>query len=131
MGYPEMYVSRPISELFDTLLCEGHEKFNLVGASWKAFLPRKYYSFAGAYNGFSNGYRFMRIPTCEVKLKMAPPLTSTQPSFFTSDEYGKHLVGNAFSVPVVEALLRPLQLVFARRNYVGYDYRYAWEEAQH
>jgi hypothetical protein len=42
------------------------------------------------------------------------------------EDYAKRLVGNAFSVPVVQDLLRPLQTLFVSRKYAGYDYEFPW-----
>jgi hypothetical protein len=36
------------------------------------------------------------------------------------------LLGNAFSIPTVEILLRPLQSIFARRYYPNFSYEFAW-----
>ena len=127
MGFPDSYVSRPIAELFKTLKEEGHER-DYLRVPWFRDFPQKLRPFAGAYNGLSNGYRFQRTSEDTVELKMAPPLTTAHPTFFTSDEYGKHLIGNAFSVPVLEALLRPLRRVFDSKDYAGFSYRYVWEE---
>lgn len=37
------------------------------------------------------------------------------------------LCSQAFSVPVVEHLLKPLQQLFCKHKYTGYQYSYAWE----
>lgn len=42
-------------------------------------------------------------------------------------QYAKRLVGNAFSIPTMELLLRPLQTKFDSRSYRGFDYKYKWE----
>ena len=42
------------------------------------------------------------------------------------DGYAKHLIGNAFSVPVVSIFLRPLKKIFGSTIYEGYDYQYEW-----
>jgi endonuclease III-like uncharacterized protein len=51
-----------------------------------------------------------------------------QREFFSADEYAKHLIGNSFSVPVVEHLLTHLKPLFASREYEGYSYKYRWDE---
>ena len=38
-----------------------------------------------------------------------------------------HLLGNSFSIPVVEYLMTRLCEVFASREYEGYNYQYRWE----
>ena len=49
---------------------------------------------------------------------------------YTQDEYAKRLVGNAFSIPVLEELLKPLQRIFANDGSYGpkYKYTYEWEK---
>jgi hypothetical protein len=39
----------------------------------------------------------------------------------------KPFFDQAYSIPVVEALLQPLQNVFAIRNYEPFIYSYSWE----
>jgi hypothetical protein len=56
------------------------------------------------------------------------PLYSEQPSYFAEDGYAKHLIGNAFSVPVVAIFLRPLKDLFGVREYTGYTYEFPWME---
>ena len=50
-----------------------------------------------------------------------------QSEFFHGEDYAKHLLGNSFSIPVVEHLLTNLQDLFATRDYDGYNYHYRWE----
>lgn len=54
-----------------------------------------------------------------------------------TEKSAKHLIGNAFSVPVVTFLLQPLKKLFARRGYYGYNlcgqnkkslYLFKWQE---
>jgi hypothetical protein len=47
-------------------------------------------------------------------------------SFFNKDGYAKHLIGNAYSVVVVEMLIQPLTSLFATKEYEGYDYTHPW-----
>ncbi len=47
--------------------------------------------------------------------------------FFNKEEYAKRLIGNAFSVPVIDILLRELQSKFERRVYMNYAYEFAWK----
>ena len=49
-----------------------------------------------------------------------------QPQYYTEEQYGKRLIGNAFSIPTVEFLLRPIKPFFAKREYADFDYVYAW-----
>jgi hypothetical protein len=45
-----------------------------------------------------------------------------QPSFFSADDYCKRLLGNGFSIPTVEILLRPLVDLFGSKVYTNYNY---------
>jgi hypothetical protein len=51
-----------------------------------------------------------------------------QPSYYDRVMYSKHLIGNAFSVPVVEYLLGRLKEIFDQRDYgEAFNYSYCWE----
>ncbi len=45
---------------------------------------------------------------------------------FNCEEYSKHLIGNAFSIPVVQHLLAPLKEVFDSCEYDDAKYPFAW-----
>ena len=48
---------------------------------------------------------------------------------YTEDQYAKRLVGNAFSVPALEMLLKPLQKMFTSASYgPHFNYNYEWEK---
>jgi hypothetical protein len=55
------------------------------------------------------------------------PRPSKRESFFDKDGYSKHLIGNAYSVVVVEMLVQPLTSLFATKEYNGYDYAHPWK----
>jgi len=53
-----------------------------------------------------------------------------QPSFYTEEQYCKHLVGNGWSIPVVEHMLAQLRDLFADdmlSPYPKYTYTHPWE----
>lgn len=99
--------------------------------------------FAGAYHYIPNGYkiRFAWDEGPVPVLMLTPPFggrvdiavedeearKSLAPVFLTHEEYAKRLIGNVFSIPVVERLLEPLQSYFARESYDDYNYKYAWQ----
>jgi hypothetical protein len=65
-------------------------------------------------------------------MQLSNPQTALLPSCFQLDllkeeQYAKHLIGNAFSVPVIDFLLRSLQCKFANKKYINYDYQFAWQ----
>jgi len=52
-------------------------------------------------------------------------------TYYNEEGYCKHLIGNGWSIPVVEHLLQPLQDLFESESffqqYYGYDYNFPWE----
>jgi hypothetical protein len=52
-----------------------------------------------------------------------------QPQFYNADEYAKRLVGNAYSIPSVDIILRRLQRMFASKRYEGYTYSFEWKDS--
>jgi hypothetical protein len=56
-------------------------------------------------------------------------IVTPQPQFYTADQYAKRLVGNAYSIPVVDIILRKLQGMFASKRYEGYTYAFEWKES--
>ena len=129
MGYREGYVSKPVQVLFEALLHDGLGMITLAQLHWSQKLDPKYHRFAGAYHGFPESFHLYRDG--DPVVKMSPPVGGAQmkPTFFDVEGYSKHLVGNAFSVPVVEALLKPLKKVFSHRTYNNFQYTYRWEES--
>jgi hypothetical protein len=59
-------------------------------------------------------------------LKMLPRGISSR-IFFDAEKYAKRSMGNAYSVPVMQHLLKPLQRIFSARNYPVFQYKYAWD----
>ena len=130
MGYPTGYVEEPVQSLFETLYKDGLAHNWTIFSPWKEALDPKYHHFAGNYHCLPAAHSYgFKIRESEVELTMAPPSTG-QPSFFDAKEYAKHLIGLAYSVPVVEELLSPLRDIFCQRVYTGYQYDYAWQQAK-
>jgi hypothetical protein len=132
MGLPEGYVSTPVNVLFDELLTKGFMVENM-NEKWQDHLDPKYHHFKGAYHKGREdppyGLYFTPKanaldPNENITLKMVS--ADTPKVFLTADEYGKHLVGNGFSVPAVEMFLKPLQDIFQRQSYPQYEYSYKW-----
>ena len=46
--------------------------------------------------------------------------------YFDEEEYSKHLLGNSFSIPVIEHLMSPLKEIFATRSYNDANYQFKW-----
>ena len=49
--------------------------------------------------------------------------------YFDREEYAKRLIGNSYSIPAVEHLLRPLQDIFHRKDYSEANYRFQWVQS--
>lgn len=131
MGYPVGYIEEPVRRLFEAL---GQNALNITmqdDQPWKERLPEMYHNFAGNYHALrcKNPYRFEvnKDDPPFIYAKMAPPDASKDPPFFNVDGYAKHLIGMAYSVPVVELLLEPLQQIFKIKEYKTFTYKYAWE----
>lgn len=94
---------------------------------WKNKLDPKYFCFVGEPVRYEEAYdETAGMPF--VRILMSPPEVTMNRDFFNAEDYSKHLLGNSFSIPVVEYLLTRLREVFASREYDGYDYKYRWEE---
>jgi len=136
MGYPKGYVEEPMNHLFGKLIEINHP---YQSAKWRESLDKKYHKFAGNYHGVSDHdpykYSLYQLPKEKsgsieycIKMRMTPPTQCKSASFYEEEEYGKHLIGNSFSVPVVEALLHSLIYYFPRMfKYKKFNYHYAWE----
>ena len=93
------------------------------GTYWRKGLPEKYHLFGGLpVRFYSSDYT--------ICAKFQPPKVNTVDDFFNAEQYGKRLLGNAFSVPVVEVLLRQLQTKFSKREYKDFTYNYVWRTAR-
>jgi hypothetical protein len=129
MGYPIGYIETPVQQLFQTLVDNGLCKIMDEDSGWKVTLDKKYHVFAGNYHGFkgsvSDYHRFGN--SFPPNLMLAPPVDSNKnPYFFDADEYAKHLIGMAYSVPVVEHILSPLSGLFETQSYPNFQYNYVW-----
>ena len=132
------YLAIAVNELFQTLLAQGHAKFG-DHDPWYAdadFMQR-YGAFRGNFHKAPGGqsYDFFteKQPAGDfaIRMRMTPGLTKpggTSAGFFDKEEYAKRLIGLAFSVPVVERFLKPLQHIFLRQEYEGYtNAPFKWE----
>lgn len=119
--------------LYDAEYDDEGEKNNQFVGHWRDRLPLKYHDFAGNYHD-------VKGPKDSHKFEMTGEFPYVGLQLFTREgkneacynweEYSKHMIGLAFSVPVVEFLLKPLATVFARKTYPRFQYSYAWEETQ-
>lgn len=52
-----------------------------------------------------------------------------QPEYYKEEQFAKRLLGNSFSVPTVEKLLKPISKLFAVRDYGEmFNYQFAWKD---
>lgn len=110
MGYPSGYIWKAVLFLWNALANDAS------GDNWKDKLDVKLHHFCECEFTFKNNV-----------LQLSTELEHRQDRIcLTCDEYAKRLVGNAWSIPVVEALLSPLQLVCESRDYEGFDYQFYW-----
>lgn len=64
------------------------------------------------------------------QIELSSPIEGKQKlSYFNAEQYCKHLIGNGWSIPVVEHLLGKLPELFDQSSlvqYDGYDYQFPW-----
>jgi hypothetical protein len=116
LGLPIGYVEAPVEKLFATLEKCFSEKDWTLHDDCLALTA----DFSGQKFRFSAGH-LRKHPFFEVKLG-APPVSDKTTYFFNSDGYSKHLLGNSFSIPVVEYLLHNLREIYDTKVY-SYHYR--------
>ncbi len=123
MGFPREYVSEPLKILFSNLdECIGKEAE--PGASWYGILHKNHTEFLDCLIRIGNTEEGANL-IFETKIGEPSAHRKTQP-IFNCEDYAKHLIGNAWSIPVVEHLLKPLQNVCTQRRYQNYEYEYQW-----
>jgi hypothetical protein len=118
------------------LLDKGLSNVVSSGPHWKETLHEDFHHFNGAYHDEPDAYQ-VEVNAAEpdahqvevdavLNLKMLPRGISSR-IFFDAEKYAKRSVGNAYSVPIMEHLLKPLQRIFSARNYPVFQYKYAWD----
>mmetsp|Transcript_4758 Transcript_4758/g.10215 ORF Transcript_4758/g.10215 Transcript_4758/m.10215 type:complete len:375 (+) Transcript_4758:131-1255(+) len=120
MGLPAGYVERPVGRLFNEL---AQKAFVLPESSaeyktYRDFLPRDYWH-------FRRECQFKFLPKSEApffQLALSSPLEGkSQLAFYEDKQYCKHLIGNGWSIPVIEYLLGSLPELFSSDALVMYD----------
>jgi len=120
MGFPRNYVKAPLNKLYDALT----KAFMALDWTSDDDLIKEFewlHTFSGLKDMYSFGQYTKGPPWFELKLHV--PETNY---YLNKEEYAKRLVGNSFSIPVVEHLLRPLQNIFASQEYNDVDYTWPW-----
>jgi hypothetical protein len=111
LGFPLDYVKAPMEKLFITLEKCFSEKDWTLHDDCLALTE----DFSGRKFRFSEG-NLSKHPFFEVKLG-APPVSDKTTYFFNCEGYSKHLLGNSFSIPVVEYLLHNLRDIYDTKVY--------------
>lgn len=126
MGYPESYVEGAVDNLFEVLEPAYCRK---KGYKWFKDMQDEYRDlFSGENNCNLRGWGWYNGDVSDpcLELKLAPPQSGKNRPFFDAEGYAKHLLGNAYSVPVAEALLAPLKEIYLPAHYEKYSYPYHW-----
>jgi hypothetical protein len=48
--------------------------------------------------------------------------------YYHDHEYAKRLIGNAFSIPVIDIFMASLKTKFDTRRYEGFNYDFVWKK---
>jgi hypothetical protein len=130
LGFPDNCVKDAVEHLFTELFAKAfslqHPKESRPDTLWKKQLEPKYWCFSGKPVRYEEAYNYTEQAPY-IRILLNPPLATKNPDFFNAEDYSLHLLGNTFSIPVVEYLMTRLGEVFASREYEGYIYDYRWE----
>jgi site-specific DNA-cytosine methylase len=138
MGYPDGYFDAVVKlfQAIKDILAENRHRAGDDGQTdsfhWKNKLDSKLHHFQGPYHGTSDAYRIdidANDPeNTTLYLKMCP--WGNPKVWHTAEQYQKRLIGNAYSIPVVEYVLRPLQRIFPqRRVYQDLNCDFRWSSS--
>jgi len=120
LGLPKGYVEDAVNELYAQLTQAMMVEFE-AEATWKNKLNKKYHHFT------SRKYKFIsKTEAPFMEIKMSTWSTNKNEDFLTCEQYSKRLLGNGWSIPVIEHLLFPLQQIFPKREYADYNYVFPW-----
>ncbi|KAL3785919.1 hypothetical protein HJC23_008114 [Cyclotella cryptica] len=123
LGYPVGYLENVLFQIFEKL-----EKAFLAEDWFKEALEcgwdiEEIQNFSGRCYRFEfNGQGLsLKVGTMD-KNRRGDPLY-----YLNCEQYCKRLLGNGFSIPVVEHLLCPLKDLFLRKTYNDASYKFVWE----
>lgn len=130
LGLPLGYIQDAIHHLYHSLTTnaflnpetkEGTSHRDFLDPSLWHFRKKCYFQFKPRYG---------ESPFFQIEIS-APRKGKQAIEYFDEESYCKHLLGNAWSLPVMEHLLEPLRDLFEREDdletYPLYDYSYPWE----
>eukprot|EP00594_Rhizosolenia_setigera_P011972 CAMPEP_0178972502 /NCGR_PEP_ID=MMETSP0789-20121207/21061_1 /TAXON_ID=3005 /ORGANISM="Rhizosolenia setigera, Strain CCMP 1694" /LENGTH=200 /DNA_ID=CAMNT_0020659981 /DNA_START=566 /DNA_END=1168 /DNA_ORIENTATION=- len=125
LGFPEGYVEKAVNSLFKSLTQDAFLKPEITpGAHWTETLPEELHHF----------HRRCKFK-CAVaeqppffQLEISAPKEAKNREFFNEEQYCKHLLGNAWSIPVTEYMLSSLREICEdKKIYENSDYRFQWK----
>jgi len=125
LGLPDGYVAEPLKKLFGEITMKGFLKpETTVGLGWKDDLDKSLWHFSKKCKFKIE--KFKDVPFFKIKIS-SPLETKKDLYYFDEQEYCKHLLGNGWSIPVIEHVLKKLK--DKSRNtqvYDGYEYDFPW-----
>lgn len=123
IGLPPGYIQTAMKNLFQKLTTEGLLKAEEV-------IHKTGFKDCSDDASLQPFYRPNMVKRKDRKIS-APLEGKTQFSFYDEEGYSKHLIGNGWSIPVVEHLLQPLTELFVSdslfKTYENYNYDFPWE----
>ena len=131
LGLPKGYVGDAVNALFQDLTQNAFIKpeSSTEGLGWRAFLSEELHH-------FHLDCQFKVEPDMQhplFHLKISAPQENKNLSFYNEDQYCKHLLGNGWSIPVIEYILSELKGLFDVEKTYGekYNYQYPWPPYQY
>jgi hypothetical protein len=126
MGFPPGYIEDAVHHLWQTLIKDAFKVNDLhSGVEWKKTLEKKFHHFSECEFTFKKSTLDDKSVTNVLQISSELE-QKEKPYRFNFDQYGKHLIGNSWSIPVVEELLSPLKDICEERQYENYNYRFYW-----
>lgn len=125
LGFPTGYVENKVKPIFEKLCASFHSEDWVnyaVDNEWDLEDMRRFsacnYKFAFCDKEQSVTLKFGTVE----KNKKGKTLY-----YYDCEGYCKRVLGNGYSIPVVEHLLKPVKELFLEREYQNAEYNFAWE----
>jgi hypothetical protein len=129
LGFPKGYVECVVKRIFERV----EESFE--AEDWFANAQEKVWDLDELLSLSARSYKFFKCSDSNetklsLKLGTVEKLANDDTKslyHYDSDGYCKRLLGNSYSIPVVEHILRPLCGLFLKKQYNNADYCFAWQ----
>jgi len=123
-GLPVGYVRMALKDLFSELRINAFLKPEQVeGKTWADFLHEDLHHFRFC--------KFEIIPkggdSPFFDFKISAPTEGKVVSFYSEEDYAKHLIGNGWSLPVIEYILSGLENICTKATHERFQYDYPWK----